>query len=294
MIIDAHQHVYWHGKDDSGLIEDMDKHGISKAWLLTWEIPSLEDNPIFHNTLNPVHYRADGTHAGIPLEDVLRARDRHPKRFEIGYCPHPSIGNPARLFESAYHIHGVRICGEWKCRMLVDDPRSLELFQKAGELSCPVVIHLDIPYRVDEDGKPKYRSDWYGGTVASLERVLQACPDTVFLGHAPGFWREICANADRDPRTYPKGRVKRGGRLYRLFETYPNLYGDLSAGSGLRALKRDTRNARKFIDQFADRLLFARDTYGDEHLKYLNSLKLPKDLREKLFFRNAQKLLKTA
>ena len=37
MIIDAHQHVFWHGRDDAGLIADMDEQGIDKAWALTWE-----------------------------------------------------------------------------------------------------------------------------------------------------------------------------------------------------------------------------------------------------------------
>ena len=31
MIIDAHQHVFWHGRDDAGLISDMDEQGIDKA-----------------------------------------------------------------------------------------------------------------------------------------------------------------------------------------------------------------------------------------------------------------------
>jgi len=31
MIIDTHQHVFWHGKDDAGLIADMDAHGIGRA-----------------------------------------------------------------------------------------------------------------------------------------------------------------------------------------------------------------------------------------------------------------------
>ena len=35
MIIDSHQHVFWHGRDDAGLVADMDQHGIDLAWLLT-------------------------------------------------------------------------------------------------------------------------------------------------------------------------------------------------------------------------------------------------------------------
>ena len=32
---------------------------------------------------------------------------------------------------------------------------------------------------------------WYGGGIDCLERLLQKCPETNFLGHAPGFWCHI-------------------------------------------------------------------------------------------------------
>ena len=41
-IIDTHQHVFWHGRDDKGLVADLDDHGIEYAWLLSWEIPPFE------------------------------------------------------------------------------------------------------------------------------------------------------------------------------------------------------------------------------------------------------------
>jgi predicted TIM-barrel fold metal-dependent hydrolase len=40
---------------------------------------------------------------------------------------------------------------------------------------------------------------------------------------------------------------------------YGNLYCDLSAGSGLNAFKRDPEYAAKFIEEFADRILFGYD-----------------------------------
>jgi predicted TIM-barrel fold metal-dependent hydrolase len=76
-----------------------------------------------------------------------------------------------------------------------------------------------------------------------------------------------------------------------LLEQYPNLYADLSAGSGLRALSRDPAHARDFLTRFADRLLFARDYYGDELHTFLESLDLPKDVQEQIYFQNAQKLV---
>jgi len=40
---------------------------------------------------------------------------------------------------------------------------------------------------------------------------------------------------------------------------YPNLYGDLSAGSGFNAISRDPDFGYKFLEEFSDRLMFATD-----------------------------------
>jgi predicted TIM-barrel fold metal-dependent hydrolase len=290
-IVDAHQHPFWHNRDDRGLVRDLDDHGIAYAWLLTWEIPPDTHDPANDRTLSPVAARGDGTHAGILLRDILTARDRYPDRFLAGYCPDPTRVNAPDLLRAAASIHGVRVCGEWKYRVLLDDPRCLELFRAAGELGLPVTVHIDVPYLPGPDGKPVYQPKWYGGTVANLERALQACPSTVFLGHAPGFWREISADADTDPAPYPKGPVPAPGRLYRLFDTCPNLYGDLSANSGRNALSRDPVNGRAFLLRYADRLLFARDNYGQDLHQFLQTLDLPQDVAEKIYFRNAEKLV---
>jgi predicted TIM-barrel fold metal-dependent hydrolase len=291
--IDSHQHVFWHGRDDAGLIADMDEQNIALAWLLSWEILPHEDEPIYHGVLNPLHRRADGTHAGIPLSDLLRTRDRYPERFVVGYCPHPLLNSAPELFEAAYRIHGVRVCGEWKFRLPFDDPRCLELFHKAGSLGCPVVLHLDVPYLPHpQTGKPTYQRNWYGGTVDNLERALRACPETVFIGHAPGFWREISGDANSDPAVYPSGPITPGGRLYDLFDRYPNLWADLSAGSALGVLKRDPAHACAFLCRYAERLLFGRDFYGGDLQAFLDSLDLPLEVQSQIEGKNARRLLK--
>jgi predicted TIM-barrel fold metal-dependent hydrolase len=269
----------------------MDEHAIDRAWLLTWEIPPGQDARQYQAVLNPLNQRPDGTHAGILLRDLILARDRFPSRFILGYCPDPAVHDAAALFESAYRIHNARICGEWKFRMLFDDPRCLRLFRKAGELQCPVVLHLDIPFVPDGKGGTTYDLDWYGGTVENLERALDACPDTTFIGHAPGFWREISGDADADPAKYPQGPVAPGGKLHRLFDTHPNLYADLSAGSGCRALARDPQHARAFIERYQDRLLFGRDIYGGELDETLKSFELPAETLARIHSQNAQRLM---
>jgi len=290
-IVDSHQHVNWHQRNVDGLIRDMDAHGISYAWLLTWY--TLPDDPISEGaSLNPVNVRADGSQEGITLRDIVEATENYPDRFVVGYCPHPRWRNACKYLENAHRMHGARVCGEWKFRTLIDDPRSLEIFHLAGSLGMPVVLHLDVPYLAAESGGRVYFPNWYGGTVENLERALQACPDTTFIGHAPGFWREISADADAAPAAYPDTGVVMTGKLYRLFDDYPNLYADLSAGSARIALSRDPEHAVSFIERFSDRLLFGRDQYGRLLYEFLETLSLEPAVRDQICYQNAERLVK--
>ncbi len=284
MIIDSHQHVNWHGKNEQGLFDDMEANRVDQAWILTWEIPPNDYDPKYTGLLNPIHIRPDGTHPGITLGDILAARDRYPERVVAGYCPDPAKKNAPALLEAAAKIHDVKVCGEWKFRMLIDDPRSIELFRMAGSLRMPVVLHLDIPWFAG-----KYQQEWYGGTVENLERAMSLCPQTQFIGHAPGFWREIAANSENEQ--YPSGAVTAPGRLYDLFEQYPNLHADLSAKSGLRALQRDPEHAISFVTKFSERLLFGRDYYGSELSDFLATLELPETVLKQIHAENALRLL---
>jgi len=286
MVIDCHQHVFWKGRDDAWLVGEMDRLGIDIAWLITWYLPRDEDDFVYHQCTNPLHARPDGTHAAMPLDDIITAVHHYPDRFIPGFCPPPTRADAPDLFEAAYHMHGVRICAEWSYRTLLDDPRAIQLFRKAGELKCPVLLHMDVPYL-----SGAYNARWYGGTVANLERAMQACPETVFIGHAPGFWREISGDADADPAIYPTGPIKPGGRLFRLFAEYPLLHADLSAGSALGALQRDVGHAREFLIRYADRLLFGRDDYGNALNEFLQSLDLPRDVQDKIYRGNAMRLV---
>ncbi|MCZ0937304.1 MAG: amidohydrolase family protein, partial [Caldilineaceae bacterium] len=194
------------------------------------------------------------------------------------------------------------VCGEIKLRMLYDNPDALRLFRFCGEKRLPITFHIDYPIPT---GSSYPRTDWwYGGSIDSFERALQACPDTVFIGHAPGFWAHISGDDQYDKADYPKGPVLPGGRLFHLFRTYPNLYADLSAGSAHTALTRDFSQiddhpfspesgstVEPFLIEFQDRLLFGRDFFDDRMQKLLNSLALPAQVRHKIFCANAEALL---
>lgn len=294
MRIDAHMHVNYQGMDAGSLVAEMDACGIDLAWLLTWYLPPGQEAPRSGAGFSPLNFRPDGTHAGATLDHILAARDRYPGRFVAGYCPCPYEGSAADLFESAWRMHGVRVCGEWSYRLLLDDPRSIQLFRRAGELGAPVVIHVDVPYLPGEKSRPTYQNCWYGGDIRNLERALQACPDTVFIGHAPGFWRYISGDAATAVEAYPPGPVTPGGELHTLFDDYPNLYADLSSGSGLNALSRDPGHARDFLIHRADRLLYGRDGKGNDLQEFLPSVDLPQDVLDKIYYKNAARLVPAA
>lgn len=90
---------------------------------------------------------------------------------------------------------------------------------------------------------------------------------------------------------YPKGKVEPGGKLIDMLRRYPNLYCDISAGSGCNALKRDPGFALDFLLEFQDRMLYARDYFDNVHQEFLNSLDLPSAVLNKIYSGNAVKLL---
>lgn len=292
-IIDFHQHVFWHGRDDAGLAGNLDEHGIEKAVLLSWDVTELELTQAYENVFNPVHARAGGRVPGLPLSDVVRAVRRYPDRFIAGYCPHPLGPHAIEHLEAAIRMHQVRVCGEWKACVLLDDPRCLNLFRFCGRQHLPVVFHIDVPYRPDaQTGRPTFCKEWYGGTMDNVERAVAACPETVFVGHGPGFWRYISGDAEAAPEGYPSGKVAPGGALIRVLDACPNLCADLSAGSGRNALQRDLEHAREFLLKYHRRLLFGRDDYDGMLHQFLQSLELPQEAAENIYHANAERLLR--
>lgn len=287
-IFDLHQHVLWGGRDIHGLIADFDAHGVNEALLMTWQVGTFEQHTVEPEFFNSVQVLPDGTHAGLPLPDLLRAIDLYPKRLHLGYCPHPLWPGAPQMLRSATEMYGVRLCGEWKFMMPLDDPRSLEVFKMAGELGLAVLLHLDVPYLA---GNSKLQRVWFGGDIEALERTLRACPQTKFIGHAPGFWRELDADAPSRSEQYPSGAATGEGRLQVLLRRYENLYADVSAKSGLIALNRDSARSRQFFIEFQDRVVFGRDQYGGDHLAFVDGLDLPDEVLKKILWSNSRGLL---
>ena len=156
---------------------------------------------------------------------------------------------------ACYKQQGAIGIGELVINRRLDDPFLCAVFDAAGKLGLPITFHMSPQENysygvVDDPGLPL------------LEKVLQAYPDTVFVGHSSAFWIEISPDFEptiRGRQAYGKGPVQPGGRIPELMEKYPNLYCDLSAGSAGNAILRDEEFGLSFLERFHDRLFFATD-----------------------------------
>ncbi len=265
------------------MLENMDANRISKACLSTWitnknEIDDYSSKAFWPNS------------SGMPLKHVIEACHKYPDRFIPFFAPDPRLPGALKKLESAICNHGVRGFGELKVRMVLDDPRLLEILHFCGEAGLPAIIHMDIPIPPGKlDKNPGY---WYCCGWENLERLLELCPKTIICGHAPGFWREISGDADTDPMQYPSGPVMADGRLWNLMDSRPNLYCDLSANSGYTAISRDRALGIKFLSKYADRCLFGRDDFDSRLSDYLAGLGLPQEILSKIMGTNALRILK--
>ncbi|NOY79741.1 MAG: amidohydrolase family protein [Kiritimatiellaeota bacterium] len=261
------------------LIAAMDAHGIDKALCMGTVSPACR-------------------YTVVPPEELLEIAAEHPDRL-IPCCPVDPrwlTNSPKADFRpmlSAYKELGCRCIGEYIPNLPLDDPMNLNLFAQAAELGLPVTIHIAPRLGgcyglVDEPGLPR------------LENVLRAFPELVLLGHSQPFWAEIAIMDDPESQRagYPNGPV-RPGRLVRLFREYPNLYGDLSAGSGFNAVSRDPEFGYAFLHEFQDRLLFGTDIANvPQELPIVGWFReareqgwITPETHEKIAWRNADRLL---
>ncbi len=280
-IIDIHNHPDWHGYNLKRFLDNMNQFGIEKTWLLSWECPRDE-------YANCSGWLGDSG-GPIPFSRCLSYSERKPEKFILGYAPDPRRPEALDRMQAAVEIYGVRVYGELKLRMMYDNWDAIRMYRFCGERKIPVVLHLDYALET----KTRYpRPDWwYGGGIEALERALKICPETIFIGHGPGFWAHISADDKWSKEYYPQGKVIEGGKLPLLLRKYRNLYCDLSAGSGWNALHRDLDFARDFLLEFQDRILYGRDYFDNRHQELLNSLSLPGEVLAKIYHRNALKLV---
>lgn len=273
----------WYGYNPERLVSNMDENGIAKTWLLTWECPLDEYSPDF------LSFLPGESNGPIPFSSLIPFIEKYPERFIPGYAPDPRRPDAIDRLSFAISLYNVRVYGELKVRMMLDNLDALRVYRFCGEKGLPVIVHID--YEFSTGVKYPRPNWWYGGGIEAFERAIKACPETIFIGHGPGFWAHISADDLHDKVVYPEGKVIEGGKLSEMLRRYPNLYCDLSGYSGFNALNRDPEFALKFIEEFQGRLLFGRDYFDDRLHKLLLSFSLPDDVLDKILYKNALKLV---
>ena len=286
MLIDIHVHATWtrHLVDGKTrpmapeLIEMMDQAGIDMAVVMSVVSPECR------------------TYYNSP-ESTIEVCRQYPQRL-VPFCsvdPRWVKNRPdsdLRPVLETYRDAGCKGVGEYMANLPFDDPYNMNVFHQVEEIGLPLTFHVGPTIGgcygcYDELGLPR------------LEKVMKECPDLRLLGHSQPFWAEISADVTEDTRKgYPTGPVT-PGRLVELFRQYPNLHGDLSAGSGFNAITRDPEFGYQFMEEFQDRLLFGTDIAGTGQelpiVPFFRKLQEEKlisgEAYEKIAWRNAKELL---
>jgi len=298
MIIDAHAHIGDLRSPSNldrtpvtveKLIARLDEEGIDKAVVLPW--PACPEAVTFPGLFAPEP----------DIISQIRATLRYPDRLiPFGNADPRWGGNTSHtdfswLLERFVEMGCVGM-GEVSANMYFDDPRAVNLFRQCGQWDLPITIESTGPGEghygfIDDVGSPH------------LKRLLQQVPETIIIGHGPGFWADIGGGLTVEEKSgYPKGPIRQEGSVPRLLRTYPNLYADISAMSGYNALTRDEAFAIRFLNEFQDRIIFGTDVcFGDERgrmpqLGYLRRLldegHITQEVFDKITYKNVLRVMK--
>ena len=191
-------------------------------------------------------------------EEIMEVCKQYPGRF-IPFCnvdPRAmtnSCDAPLGEILDFYRDRGYKGIGEVTPNLAISDPLVQNLFRHVERTGFPLTFHLaarigGIYGLYDDPGLPQ------------LDCSLGRFPKLNFLAHSQTFWAEMGRlRKPADRFHYPQYPIDEEGVVPQLFRQFPNLYGDLSAGSGCNALKRDPGFAVRFLNEFQDRLLFGTD-----------------------------------
>lgn len=219
-------------------------------------------------------------------EDILDMAEESKGRF-IPFCNIDPRGitnspeAPLDIWLKHYKKAGCRGIGEVMPNMPFRDPLVHNLFRHVENIGFPLIF--DISHTIggryglyDDQGLPQ------------LEECLKKFPKLKILGHGPAYWSEIGElETPLDRGGYPNYPIRKEGVVPKLLRRYPNMYGDLSAGSGFNALARDPEYAVKFLNEFQDKLLYGTDICSAKQNiplpEFLLNLKAEKKISQKVF-----------
>ncbi|HEY6402649.1 MAG TPA: amidohydrolase, partial [Blastocatellia bacterium] len=196
-IVDLHQHTNYHGRTDEQLIAHQRVMGISRTVLL------------------PAGSKY-GLAAGCGGNDtVVRLARAYPKEFVYFANELPDLPETRAVIEKYLKLGAIGI-GEQKFPVDCDSKPMRLIAEIAKAHNVPVLMH--------------FQHETYNMGFERFHKMLERYPTVNFIGHAQTWWGNIDKNHQQSVM-YPKGPVTPGGITDRLLADYPNVYGDLSAGS---------------------------------------------------------------
>lgn len=312
--IDAHMHVNFNGFNTNDIIAYMDTNRIDQSWLLSWE----EINPFI-----PAYYKH------LPIDQVMDAYYEYPNRIIPMYAPDPCRDDWESRLEK-YIEQGIRGYGELKVSLEWDAPEINSVLTLLQKRKIPILFHMQgaksfyVPSRnhlyhkilsellnAGLNGWPRKllfelmhrfkilqtpitpNLKYFPGYLLDfqkLEQKLIEFPDVTFIGHGPYFWRNIAQKFDMD-LNFDRGKISKRGCIWRLLETYDNLYADVSGKSGYNALTRDSDCTRIFLEKFYKKILFGTDNFLLGLEEYISGLGLPLYKLQRIFGLNASEII---
>jgi predicted TIM-barrel fold metal-dependent hydrolase len=255
--------------------------GITRTILLP--AGSLVDSPSTHQgKSNGLAAQAGGN------ETVLAIAREHPQEFLFGANEVTDLPTARQEIEKYLKL-GAVIIAEQKFHVECDSERSQLLYALAAEYRVPILLH--------------FQHETYNLGFERFHHMLAKFPQTNFIGHAQTWWGHIDKNHN-PTQLYPPGKVTPGGLTDRYLSDYPNMFADLSAGSGLNALTRDEEHTRAFLLRHQDKLLYGSDCadrfgrgkecQGAQTIATIRRLAAEKSIERKLLYENAKKLFRLA
>jgi predicted TIM-barrel fold metal-dependent hydrolase len=306
-IIDMHSHDYVETKNDvDSLVKLMDKMNVKKTMILTYS-------------------------TGKGFDSAVEKYSKYPDRFELwcgfDYTGYGTAGWQKHATDELERCYkkGAKGVGELGDKgegelyskptpgkgLHIDDPQMKPLLEKCAALHMPISIHVaedewmyETPdstndgmmnaatWHVDMNKPNKLDHD---ALIKSLENAVRNNPKTIFIAC---HLANTCSNLQQ---------------LGDLLDKYPNLYADIAARYG--EIAPVPRYAAAFITKYQDRLVYGTDNSPDEHMYIttfriletadehfyeqdtfnyhwaLYGLNLPKGVLEKLYRKNAEKIM---
>ena len=279
-IIDIHQHLGYSGRPDEVLRAHQRALGATMTILLPAGRPM--NTPSTHGgASNGLDAQALGNEA------CARFAKAHARAFAFGANEVPDADGATREIER-YLNQGAIVIAEQKFGVACDSPEMQRIYDVAQAHRVPVLMH--------------WQFEMYNYGFERFDKILEKYPRVNFIGHAQTWWANIDRNYQDQKVLYPKGPVTPGGLTDRYLSNYANMFGDLSAGSGLNALTRDEGFTRDFLTRHQDKLLYGSDCTdfdgagakcsGAQTIAVLRRLSATRPIERKLLYDNAHKLFR--